>query len=281
MKAESIVNSMTNLATLPTIYQEVDKVVSDPNSDANQLGKVINTDQVITAQILKLVNSALYGFPGKIETVGRAITIIGFKQTKDLVLAASVINSYKDSPASEFIDMMGFWRYSIASAIFARKLADFCRMANSEALFTAGLVHDLGRVVLLENYKTLPVLDTFKNSRENQTLLYKEEKALIGCDHCEIAEVLFKKWNLPKMLQEAIRQHHSPTMSLAFPKETFIVHASEFLAQALFLGNSGDCVVPPCHVETWVRLELSKDDLDTIIRDTLKLLPEMTKVLLD
>lgn len=281
MKAENIVNSMTNLATLPTIYQEVDKVVSDPNSDANKLGSVINSDQVITAQILKLVNSALYGLPGKVTTVGRAITIIGFKQTKDLVLAASIINSYKDSPASEFIDMMGFWKYSIASGVFARKLANFSRMPNSEALFTAGLIHDLGRVVLLENYQKFPVLDAFRSSRENQTPLYKEERAVLGCDHCEIAEALFKKWNLPVMLRDSVRHHHSPRMSLAFPKETFIVHAAEFLAQALFLGDSGDCVVPPCDVETWERLEISTDDLDAIVRDTMKLLPEMTKVLLD
>ena len=154
--AKNLVDKVKELGTLPTVYTKVNELVNDPNCPASKLGDAI-VDQVITSMILKLVNSALYGFPNYIDTVTKAVTIIGFKQTRDLVLASSVIDMFNSAKASEFIDLKGFWKH-IASALAAKSIAGHMSKSDPEAMFTAGLLHDISRLIILEFTGTVPLV---------------------------------------------------------------------------------------------------------------------------
>jgi len=142
-QAQALVDSVKDLGTLPEVYSKANELINDPSSSAQDLAKVIVNDQVLTSRLLRLVNSALYGFPQHIDSVSRAITIVGFRQTRDLVMGVSIIGKFSKS-TSGLMDMKSFWHHSLATAAAAKILAEAKRHRSVEVLFSAGLMHDIG-----------------------------------------------------------------------------------------------------------------------------------------
>ena len=140
------------LASLPHIFTEINRVISDPRSSAIHVANVISKDPNLTTKLLRIVNSAFYGFPSKIDTISRAVTILGSKQLSTLALGTSVLEIFKDIPA-DLVDMKSFWEHSVACGAAARMIASYRNIVNTERLFVAGLLHDIGRLV---TYKYLP-----------------------------------------------------------------------------------------------------------------------------
>lgn len=275
-KAERLVQSMTKLSTLPTVYIKINKLVNDPDSRASQVAEVIASDQSITAQILRLVNSAMFGLPGRVDNVGRAVTTVGFKQTRDLVLATSVMDKFSSS--NEFVDMESFWKHGLGTAMFARSLALQCREVNAEAFFTAGLLHDLGRLVIFENRKGLALEELAKNMSSGNQLLYKLEKQVLGFTHSDVAEVLLHNWNLPQMIQEAVTYHHHPRSATQFKKATAIIHIADILAHALELGNSADKYIPEINEKAWQELALPISSITVVADEVLSHFEETVSI---
>ena len=184
-----IVRSIDKMATLPMIYTSVNELVDSPTSSASDLGKVISADQGFTASLLKLVNSAFYGFPSRIDTVSRAVTIIGFKQLRELVLATSVMSMFKDMGKGISLNMEEFWKHSIGCGLASRILAIYGGLKNPESYFVAGLLHDIGRMVLLDKYmdKYAEVLSAVK---EEDLLVFEAEMDILGFTHADVAEEL-------------------------------------------------------------------------------------------
>ncbi|MCH2206961.1 MAG: HDOD domain-containing protein [Lentisphaerales bacterium] len=276
--ARNLVDQVKKLGTLPTVYTKVNELVNDPNCPASKLGDAISNDQVITSMILKLVNSALYGFPNYIDTVTKAVTIIGFKQTRDLVLASSVIDMFKNGKANEFIDLQGFWKHSIAAAISAKALAGHISKSDPEAMFTAGLLHDIGRLIMLEFTDKLPLIPLIQKCKEREILVYKNERKVLGFTHMDVADALFYKWNLPPVLKEAAVFHHAPQMAPRFKEEACCIHIADAIAHALQLGNSTDLFVPVIHEESWESLGIPLDKLPVVIRQVNSSYPDLVKI---
>lgn len=276
--AKNLVDKVKELGTLPTVYTKVNELVNDPNCPASKLGDAISNDQVITSMILKLVNSALYGFPNYIDTVTKAVTIIGFKQTRDLVLASSVIDMFNSAKASEFIDLKGFWKHSIASALAAKSIAGHMSKSDPEAMFTAGLLHDIGRLIILEFTGTVPLVPLIQKCREREILVYKNERKVFGFTHMDVADALFYKWNLPPVLKEAAVFHHSPIMAPRFKEEACCIHVADVIAHALQLGNSSDHFVPQIHEAAWETLGINLDKLPDVFRQVKSQYPDLIKI---
>jgi putative nucleotidyltransferase with HDIG domain len=253
------------MASLPSVYLRLSAVVSDPRSSAAEVGEVIAEDPGLTARLLRLVNSAMYGFPSRIETVSHAIRIVGTAQLQDLALATSVIRLFANMPQS-LVTMESFWRHSVACGVTARTIASRRREANVERFFVAGLLHDIGRPIM---FMQIPgeARQAVLQSQESGEPLFRTEHALLGFDHAHVGQALLDQWKLPPSLRESVANHHYPDRSQRFPTETAVVHVADFVANALGFGSSGEPGVPPLDPRAWDVLGLPPAAIDDVLEE--------------
>ena len=262
-RASDLLKGVVSVASLPGVYLRLSSVVADPRSSSADVGRVIAEDPGLTARLLKLVNSAMYGFPSKIETVSHAISIVGTTQLQDLALATSVIRLFASMP-QELVTMESFWRHSVACGVAARALASRRREVNVERFFVAGLLHDIGRPIM---YLQVPDVAraAMTRSRETGEPLYVVEHALLGFDHSHVGRALLEQWKLPPSLREAVAQHHFPERASRFPVETAVVHVADLIVNALRFGSSGEPGIPPLHQKSWDAIGVPATVLDDVI----------------
>ncbi|MFH1673170.1 MAG: HDOD domain-containing protein [Pseudomonadota bacterium] len=251
------------LPSLSPIFNQINEAINNPRSSATQVAKIISNDSGLSAQLLKLVNSAFYNFPSKIDTISRAVAIIGTKQLSTLALGTCVTSAFQGVP-SDLINMRSFWEHSIACGIIARLISSYKNNINTERFFLAGLLHDLGRLII---YKYLPAQakQALLRARKTNNLLYKTEKEIMGFNHTVMGSILLKEWKLPVILENTIRHHHSPEAS-QMSLETSIIHLSDIVTNALGIGTSGEQLVPPLDVTAWEDIGLPAGILATTIK---------------
>lgn len=278
LTAESLVNQSLELVSAPTTYTQLSRLIEDENASLEDLSEVITTDPALTTRILKVVNSPYYGFPSQVTTISRAINIVGTDQLIQLVLATSVINSFKGIPA-DLINMNAFWRHSVACAIAADLIAKQCRLAKSEVFFTAGLLHNIGSLVL---YQSLPELarEAMTSAKFGNETIQHAEARIIGFDHCMAGEALTRKWRLPNTLNEVTRFHHTPSQAEQFTLEVSIVHLADIVVSSTGeFGHSGDNHVPPLDPKAWELLAIEAQALPDILQQVLEKIDDLTSAL--
>lgn len=243
---EHLITTDLELVSLPDIFFQIDQVINDPRSSARDIAGIISKDPNISAQLLKLVNSAFFGYTQRIDTISRAVTILGNRQISELILGTSVVALFREIPASR-MNMNLFWKHSIACGICARMIAGFRNFPNTERFFVAGLLHDLGKLII---FKTLPRESNKVLCRvqEGRDFYYQTERDFFGFDHAQIGRILAQRWQLPEMLEQAIGGHHPP---FPFPPsaEATLVFIADNLANALSFGSSGERRIAPELVE--------------------------------
>lgn len=249
-----LLKGYVEVSSLPTIFARISEAVNNPRSSMNDIGKVISEDAGLTVRLLMVVNSAFFNFPQRIESITKAIGIVGTQQLRDLALATSIIKMFKGIPA-DLVDMEKFWKHSVGVGITARTIAAFRRETNVERFFVAGILHDIGRLLM---YMKIPDLsrEALMRSKKNSELLYVAEAEQIGFDHAAVGRALMQKWKLPFYQEEVVAFHHKPNLATRFPVETAIVHVADIIAHSMGLGSSGERFVPPLNLEAWERLAL-------------------------
>ncbi len=258
---EVLITGIPSLGSCAAVLDEIELVLSDPASTLSTVGDVIEKDPDLTARLLKLGNSSFFGFPSRVETVSETISLIGIQQVHDLISIATVVKIFKGLPP-DLVDMESFWKHSLACGIAARILAVARRVPKPEKYFVAGLLHDVGRLVL---YSRSPekAREVFKSVQDGRRLLREGEKEVLGFDHTEIGEALLRCWNYPANLIQTIRFHHQPISSGAFQLEASLVHVADALVNAMQLGSSGERFVPPLQWQAWERLSLPMEILES------------------
>jgi HD-like signal output (HDOD) protein len=241
------------LPTLPDILMKIHEVIRNPNSSAHDMAEVISMDAGLSSTILKIVNSAFYNFQSEIDTLYRAVAIMGTKQLSALTHGIKIIDSF-NGIASGVLNMRSFWKHCIACGIASRVLANYKGLLSAERLFMAGLFHDIARLALHSHASTISIYILMK-SRETCNLLRVVEKDTMQYDHAEIGGLLLKKWNLPMSLENTVRYHHAP-LSADDALEASIVHISDVLINALALGSSGEYYIPTFNPGAWEALDL-------------------------
>jgi len=249
----NLVEDCPTVASLPSVYHRITEVMSDPYSSSGDFGAVVSEDPGLTARLLRLVNSAFYNLPSEIDSVTQALSVIGTHQLHDLVLATSVISMFDDVPA-EFIDMESFWKHCLATGVTCRVLATGRGEANVERLFVAGLLHDIGRLLMFMGNPD-DTIDCMTRAREHGHLVYVLEQEVMGYDHAQVGQTLLKAWRLPESLQEPVEFHHNPKNARRFRVEAAIVHIADVTAHSLLLGNSGEQFIPPLSDAAWYRMD--------------------------
>ncbi|ADC71779.1 metal dependent phosphohydrolase [Thioalkalivibrio sp. K90mix] len=253
--------------------------LSDPTANVAAITEAVELDPTIAAKTLKVANSSLYGFPEPIDTLHRAVSIIGLQQMRQIVMSTVVIEHFRGVPVIG-VDMESFWRHSLAVGVLSRSIARFRREANIERLYLYGIMHDLGRLLMFLHLSSRT--DELINIRERERmLLFEAETEFLGFDHATIGAELMEHWNMSPAQVEATRFHHAPRDAQAFPVETAIVHVADSIANALRLGSSGERFVPPVEAETFDRIGLEMETYEAVIGDARKQLGQMQAILLD
>ncbi len=250
------------LPTLPVVFSRLVDLLSDGTSSAQAIGDVIGADPALSARLLRLANSPYYGIPSRVETISRAVTILGMKELYSLALTVSVISAFKDIP-NQLVNMASFWRHSVTCGVIARTIAEIKGLSDRETLFVAGLLHDIGRLLL---YQRAPAhaMGVLACARRSGSLLFQAEKEVMGLDHAEIGGQVLRRWRFPERLQDLIQRHHDPQRGL-HPLENTIVHFSDVVANALALGTSGEILVPPFQAQGWNAVNLSPEEIALVI----------------
>ncbi len=246
-----------DLPTLPIVAINILQHTNNPKASALQIGGMIRQDPALASRVLKMANSAFYGFPGKISTISRAVTMLGFDDVRNIVLASSVFEMFPARKTDADFDPEGFWMHSIGCAVTSRVIGKKMGMENLEEVFICGLLHDIGKLVLHKYYKKdfSGVLHLIK---EQEILMRDGEQELLGLDHAEVGGKLAWKWNLPKIIRVAIRFHHNPPLAHESKTIAAIVHSSDILCRAIRIGNAGDRKIPCINKDAWKLLGLNK-----------------------
>lgn len=252
--ARRLVEGVVKLVSLPEVFVRLDAMIRDPYCNLADVADIIADDPGMSARLLRIANSAMFNFPSPIDSIQRAITVIGTKQLRDLVLATSVIEVFNKIPQTH-VNMESFWRHSLGTGIMARTLATCRREPNVEHFYVAGLLHDIGRMVM---YMAIPhkANEAIERCLAQHKLLHVAERELLGFDHADVGAELISAWQLPGALTEAIRYHHAPSRASEYPDDAAITHVADIVANALVKGTSGEHLIPTLDNQAWSRLDI-------------------------
>ena len=264
------VEKVSNLPTLPGIVTRIAEMVDSPETTGRQLGREIAKDQVISAKVLKLVNSGFYGFSEPISTIQHAVTLLGFNTVKSLVLSSTVLDLMKDS-------LPGLWEHSLACARTCSIIAGHIELDEQEEISTAGLLHDLGKVILRQTMER--EFRRIANYVDRADMLfYQAEEKVLGVNHGEMGGWLLEKWALPPKLVEPIVDHHDFRPNRDYAENTAILHLADILCRAQAFGSGGDRKIPRLAPNVLETLKLTIDDVCEIMgrmQEELRDIPRM------
>jgi len=229
--AKELVDGCDTLVSLPEIYLRVREVIDDPDSSMDDLANALSLDPSMTARVLQIVNSPLYGVPRKIDTLSQAVNLLGMRQVAHVVFATSVTKAFAKLPPT-VMNMTEYWRKSVLCALIAVHLARAARMVDSERLFVAGLLRDVGHLVLYYQVPDRAQSALIEAANFNQPLA-EVEQANIGCDYTEVGGELMSKWGMPETLEEAVRYQLNPRESPKAERDAAILQIAGACADHL------------------------------------------------
>jgi len=268
VKAKNIIiDRVKDLPTLPDVIHKVLALVGDESTSARKLGSLISYDQSISSRLLKVANSAYYGFMKQIATAQHAIVVLGFKEVKSLVLGIAVFDTMKKAGGETSLAQKEFWMHSMGSALAGQIICKRVGRANSETIFTASLLHDIGKLVL-DIFFTQEYVKLLENVRKNGVSMVEVEEAVMGFSHADVGGWLCERWKFPPALTFPISFHHQVEKAgKDYMQITSIVHLADILCKRAQIGNSGDNKIPAFQRSAQKYLNLQEDDLDTIIEE--------------
>lgn len=263
--ARELVRAAPEVSSPPTVYQRLMAVINHPRSGLADIAGVIAEDQGLTARLLRVVNSAFFSFPQRIDSINQAVTVVGTSQIRDLALATSVKALFEHVP-EDLVDVDSFWFHSLACGVTARVVANQRRESNVERFLVAGLLHDIGRLLIYLQMGD-EARRALHRARDERIPLFEAERDVLGCDHAEVGFVLLQEWNFPLALQEAVKHHHRPERASRYPVEVATVHLADIVAHALRWGRSGESRVPPLETASWTHLGLEPWQIPVVLDD--------------
>ena len=220
-----------DIPTLPTIVFELNKLLRDPDTSIKTVCDTIEKDQAITLKILKLVNSAFYGFKSKISDLRNAVALLGYNAVRNAIVSLSVINSFPKDVALMDFDITLFWKHSLAVAVTSKNIAQLSKKESPDNCFVGGLLHDTGKVILAQYFPRLfeAVWSTLQNE---QISFYEAERKTLPIDHTKVGAHLAGKWQLPEGLVDAIRWHHEFQPELKSANFVRNIYLANFIVNA-------------------------------------------------
>lgn len=251
------VEDLSSLPTLPAFVTVITSMVEDDSTSAQEIGEIIQRDQVLSARLLKLVNSPVYGFPKRISSVTHALVLLGFNVVKGLVLTTAVFSDLAKETS-------GLWKHSLGTALLSRHIGREMGVLDPEECMIAGLLHDLGKVILahlaLQDY-----VGVMAEAHRRGCHVSVVEQEVFGVDHTRVALWLALRWHLPDRLTDALTYHHAPSRAKSSAQMATIVHLADILARVLEYGESGDGTLPDLDHDAYRTLGLTMEQIEKIM----------------
>jgi HD-like signal output (HDOD) protein len=258
-----LVNDAAVVYSLPLLYERLNQAINHPRSSISDITKVITEDAGLSSRILQMANSPMYGYYSNIDTISKAVTIIGTQQLRDMAMAISVMGVFRGIP-EDLINMTSFWQHSITCGIIARVLATYRREANVERFFLAGMLHDVGQLILCTRVPEL-VREMIAMSEESGKPHFVIQRSVLGYDHGDVGGELLKQWKIPAIISEPVACHHAPGRAELYPVESSLMHVADVIGHAMQVGFGGEPFVPPLDTRSWERMDIPVSLLATII----------------
>ena len=278
LSAQELVQDRIELVSLPDIALKLNELCDDTHSTAEDIADTIAMDAALTARLLKLVNSSFYAFPQKIGTITMAITVVGIAQLRDLAMATLVIERFKDIP-KQLVDPDKFWSHNIACATAARTIVTELGIKQTERVFIAGLLHDIGKLLMYIAQPDLSaeVLQLVKNKPELE--VNNLEEIAFGYNHAELGAALLAEWGLPDTLVEPVKYHHKPEQAVRFATESSVLCLANYVANQIEPLYDNEVVT--FDEKVWTILNSSSEYLEDITTESQKLYDETVSIFVD
>lgn len=277
LSLESIVEAVNDLPALPSVVTRVIQLTDDPNSTAQDINNVLNQDQAITARVLRLANSAFYGYTRRINTVTDAVVFMGFKTIRSIVIAASVSDILNQEIAGYALEYGELWKHSQCTAMAARLIARKVKFPTLDLAYTAGLLHDIGKVILNRTMKDA-YFEVVEKVSEGEIPFNQVEDEILGFNHAVVGAKVAAKWNLPDQLVEAIAMHHDPDNATVNPKLTAIIHMADAICVAMGIGIGVDGMLYPMSEKAMELLGLDELAIEGVINELADILVDQTSM---
>ena len=261
---EQIINNINDLPSLPDIILQVTRIIEDPNSTAQDLGDIINKDQSLTARVLRMANSAHYGFPRRIATVTDAVILLGFQTVKSIAMAASVCDMLNREMKGYALNSGDLWKHSQSVAIISKFLAKRVKYPLPHLAYTVGLLHDIGKVIL-NQYLMEQYQEVVQEANDNKMPFIDAETKVFGYNHADVGAKMAEKWNLPPQIYEAIQNHHTPLEKTVDPTLTNIVYLADAVAMTMGIGLGVDGLCYSSHPDVLNQLKIKSEDIEETI----------------
>ena len=267
MDKQDIMFAIMNVEEFPTLPQIITKIIDaceDEKVSVDDLAKIISNDPSICARILKLANSAYYGYLRKVNTISKAITILGFETIKTLSISASVFDSFKKIRSNYNFNRCQFWLHSIGTATISKVVCRHVNNRNIEVAFLVGLLHDMGKL-FFESYYDPQFEEVMKLVTVNRCSIYDAELQVFGVSHDEVGGWLTERWKFPADLVNPIQHHHNLK---ACPEEhaqfAAMVSVADRICRIHNIGSGGDNLIPEINPLTLEILGLTEQDIEEI-----------------
>ena len=261
----TIITNVRSIFSLPDVVFRINDLINSEEATNTELERIISSDPALTAKLLKFANSTYFGFSGKIETVMKAISIIGHKELRNLVIASSVTTTFKGIPP-DLVNMDTFWNHSVTSGVTARLLAS--SVDNRERFFIAGLLHDVGRLILFSQFpkESAKVLNCLK---QGEDAAIQEERKIFGFTHAQLGAELLKQWKLPPNIWKMVEYQSDPMKNGEYQSDACTLCAAISIANYI-----RPCTSQPLNLETaisdralktWSYLGLTAEIVESVI----------------
>ena len=263
------------LVSFPDVYFRISEALQSPKTSITHIADLISKDTALSASLLKLANSAIYGVPTKVDSISRAAALIGGRALSLLALGVSAVTMFKNIPV-EWVDMESFWKHSVSVAVIAQILASRRDPRVIEQVFVAGMLHDIGRLLLFRN-APFTMARLIAEAAEDKVPLEVREKEALGFHHGELGGRLLKSWDFPQSLWDPIRKHHGPDEDIKDVSSALLA-AADVLAAVMGEGNSGSLHVPPLGEEIWKIIDLPFPAIDLTAKQAHRQIKEIYRL---
>lgn len=265
LSLDEVLADVRQLPSLPAVVVELIQALENDATSIDQIAEAIARDQSLVARALRVANSPFYGIQHKVASIHDAIVVLGFRAVGSLVTAASVTGYFTPPPQVPF-NLTQFWRHGIGTALCARALARLVKL-DAETAFTAGLLHDIG-VMLLLTTRPGHYADVLAHRDAEDCHLVEAEREVLGFDHAAAGAALASRWSFPREIVDAVALHHAPQADPESGGQATlvdVVHLANILAHALDLGGAPQALVPPVDADAWRRMGLDGDALQSLL----------------
>ncbi len=275
--ALDLVHNIEKLTSFPDVALRINEKVADQTSGAAEIGALIEPDPALSAALLRIANSAIYGVGGTVSTVKRAITVVGLREVRDLAFGICVGETFKGI-ANELITVEDFWRHSLLCAAASRSLGRRANACVGDSLFTAGLLHDIGHLAMFNQSPDLSTQALTLSLDENDGVTsYPSERKVFGFDHAAVGAVLARQWQLPDILRACIEFHHDPFASDTTTDAVMVVHLGNSIAVLAELDSNNLLDAPPVDERVFSELGIEPSIIPEVVTESQESVDELLR----